>query len=91
MMKTCMEFTCFVMSVAVKTSATDLRVHFKNTFEVVRSIKGMNLESAKRYLKAVIDRKRCIPITHFTGCIGRTSQAHEFGKTQGIFNYFTYK
>ncbi|KAL4498513.1 hypothetical protein ABPG72_019631 [Tetrahymena utriculariae] len=68
---------------AVKTSASDLRVHFKNTYEVVKAIKGLNLENAKRYLKAVIDRKRCIPFTRFTGCIGRTAQAHEFGRTQG--------
>lgn len=73
----------FHVKIAVKTSASDLRVHFKNTYEVVKSVKGMNLENAKRYLKAVIDRKRCIPFTRFTGCIGRTSQAHEFGRTQG--------
>jgi large subunit ribosomal protein L17e len=28
---------------AVKASAKDLRIHFKNTYEVVTAIKGMNL------------------------------------------------
>ncbi len=28
---------------AVKASAKDLRIHFKNTYEVVNIIKGMNL------------------------------------------------
>ncbi|EGR27429.1 hypothetical protein IMG5_196110 [Ichthyophthirius multifiliis] len=68
---------------AVKASAKDLRIHFKNTYEVVNAIKGMNLNFAQRYLKDVLERKRCVPFVRFTGCIGRTAQAKEFGRTQG--------
>ena len=58
---------------SVKASAKDLRVHFKNTYEVVTAIRGMNLGFAQRYLKDVLERKRCIPFVRFTGCIGRTA------------------
>merc|ERR1719345_47855 len=43
----------------------------------------MNLKSAQKYLEAVCEKKRCIPFTRYTGCIGRTPQAKEFKKTQG--------
>jgi len=68
---------------ACKTSGSDLRVHFKNTFEVGRAIKGRGLKSAQKYLQDVLAHKRCIPFTHFNGHVGRTGQAKEFGFTQG--------
>lgn len=56
-----------------KTRGEDLRVHFKNTYEVVRVIKGMTLPEAQKYLKDVANQKRCIPFTRFRGHVGRTA------------------
>merc|ERR1712228_827608 len=44
-----------------KTSGSDIRVHFKNTRESAQAIKGMHLHKAVSYLKAVINKERCIP------------------------------
>ncbi|KRX00125.1 Ribosomal protein L22/L17 [Pseudocohnilembus persalinus] len=68
---------------AAKTSGSDLRIHYKNAYEVVRAIKHMSIPTAQKYLKDVVDHKRCIPFKTHTGCIGRTAQAKEFGVTQG--------
>ena len=68
---------------SAKTKADDLRVHFKNTYEVARAIKGMTVQDAQKYLKDVLAHKRCIPFTRFRGHVGRTGQAKEFGFTQG--------
>lgn len=62
---------------------SDLRVHFKNTVETARAVRGMNLEKAKAYLQAVIDHKRCIPFVHFNGGVGRTAQAKNEGNSIG--------
>lgn len=66
-----------------KTSGSDLRSHFKNTFEVVRALKGMTVQEAQKYLKDVLNHKRIVPFTRFRGGVGRKSQAKEFGCTQG--------
>ena len=68
---------------AVKASGSDLRVHFKNTFETGRAIKGMYLKTAIKYLKDVLGHKRCVPYTRYRNHTGRTAQAKEFGFTQG--------
>ena len=66
-----------------KAAGKDIRVHYKNTYETAKAIKGMTIPKAKQYLKDVLAHRRCIPYTkHFRG-IGRTSQAAEFGKTLG--------
>uniref|UniRef100_A0A0G4FQT2 60S ribosomal protein L17 n=1 Tax=Chromera velia CCMP2878 TaxID=1169474 RepID=A0A0G4FQT2_9ALVE len=70
-------------SKAAKAKGVDLRVHFKNTYEVGTTIKGMSLSKAQKYLEAVLKRQRCVPFRKFTGCIGRTAQAKEWGYTQG--------
>jgi large subunit ribosomal protein L17e len=70
-------------SKAAKALGVDLRTSFKNTWNVAAAIKGMQLEAAKSYLAAVLQKKRCIPIRKFTGCAGRTAQAKEFKHTQG--------
>jgi len=46
---------------ASKASASDLRVHYKNTYNTARALKGMHLKYAIKYLKDVIAHKRCIP------------------------------
>jgi len=66
-----------------KAKGSDLRVHFKNTWQVARAIRGMPLAKAKTYLDQVMDHKRCIPYIKFNHAAGRTPQAKEFGVTQG--------
>merc|ERR1712236_201839 len=61
-----------------KARGSDLRVHFKNTRETAQAIKGMHLNKAVGYLKAVIAQERCIPFNRFSGSIGRTGQTKEF-------------
>eukprot|EP00933_Yihiella_yeosuensis_P077512 TRINITY_DN8802_c0_g1_i1.p1 TRINITY_DN8802_c0_g1~~TRINITY_DN8802_c0_g1_i1.p1 ORF type:complete len:186 (+),score=49.13 TRINITY_DN8802_c0_g1_i1:101-658(+) len=70
-------------SKAAKARGVDLRVHYKNTYEVGQAIKGMGLKEAKQYLQDVCEKKRCIPFRKYTGCIGRTAQAKEFKMSQG--------
>lgn len=66
-----------------KTAAYDVRVHFKNTRETAATIKGMLVENAITFLKAVIDKKTCIPFRRYNGGVGRTGQAKVYGVTQG--------
>ena len=74
---------------AVKARASDIRVHYKNTFEVGRAIRGMTIAKAQKYLKDVLGHKRCIPFVVYNGHVGRTAQAKEFNAPQGIqFLYF---
>jgi len=68
---------------AVKASGSDIRVHYKNTFEVGRAISGLGLRAAIKYMKDVIAHKRCIPFTHFKNHVGRTAQAKEFRTSVG--------
>jgi large subunit ribosomal protein L17e len=66
-----------------RTSAKDLRVHYKNTYETANAIKGLTIPKAKQYLKDVLAHRRCVPYLKHFGGIGRTGQAAEFGKTLG--------
>ncbi|KAM3137073.1 hypothetical protein pb186bvf_010801 [Paramecium bursaria] len=68
---------------SAKAKSSDLRIHFKNTYEVGAAIQGMTLAEAKKYLNDVLLHRRAIPFTRFRGGVGRTSQAQEFGFTQG--------
>ena len=61
-----------------KARGSDLRVHFKNTREAARALKGMNLKKATKYLEDVVAHKRAIPFRRFTGCIGRHAQGKGF-------------
>jgi len=61
----------------------DNRVHFKNTYETVKAIKGMLLHKAQQYLQQVLDHERCVPFTKYDGATGRTGQAKEWGLTHG--------
>jgi len=63
--------------------AFDLRVHFKNTYETAKAIKGMLLDKAISYLEQVLRHERCVPFTKYDGATGRTAQAKEFGLTHG--------
>ena len=68
---------------AARARGKDLRVHFKNTFEVGAAIRGLNLLKAKAYLKDVLEHKQCVPFRRFSGGVGRTAQAKAFKHTQG--------
>jgi len=61
----------------------DLRVHFKNTYETGKAIRGMLLPKAQQYLREVIAHTRCVPFTKYEGATGRTGQAKEWGLTKG--------
>eukprot|EP00178_Gracilaria_changii_P008238 TRINITY_DN25308_c0_g1_i1.p2 TRINITY_DN25308_c0_g1~~TRINITY_DN25308_c0_g1_i1.p2 ORF type:complete len:199 (+),score=18.30 TRINITY_DN25308_c0_g1_i1:58-597(+) len=66
-----------------KARGSDLRVHFKNTINVMNVIKGMPLKKAQQYLKDVLAHKRVIPFKKYWYCVGRTAQAKEFGTNAG--------
>lgn len=68
---------------SVKTKGNELRVHFKNTYEAARVLKGMTIKDAQKYLEQVLEHKRCIPVKRFNSHVARTGQATEFGVTQG--------
>ena len=75
-----------VLLLACKASGKDLRIHYKNSFEVARAVRGMSLKGAQKYLKDVLAHKRCVPFTKFNGHVGRCAQATEFGYSQGLFD-----
>jgi len=60
-----------------------LRVHFKNTYETGKAIKGMLVKKAEQYLNEVLNHTRCVPFTKYEGSTGRTGQAKEWGMTKG--------
>jgi large subunit ribosomal protein L17e len=70
-------------SKSAKASGAYIRVHFKNTKETAMALKGMKVNQATKYLEDVKQHKRCIPFRVFSGGVGRTAQAKEFGVTQG--------
>ncbi len=66
-----------------RSAGRDIRVHYKNTYETAKAIRGMTVSNAKKYLNEVLAQRRCIPYTKYFGGIGRTGQAAQFGKTLG--------
>ena len=62
-----------------KARGSDLRVHFKNTHETARAIKGMPLKRAVRFLENVKEKKEIVPFRHFNGGVGRKAQAKAWG------------
>ncbi|GJJ15548.1 hypothetical protein Clacol_009826 [Clathrus columnatus] len=63
--------------------AEHMRTHFKNMREVAAAISGMKLTKAYTYLGDVQEHKQAIPYRRFTGGVGRTGQAAQFGAVQG--------
>jgi len=49
----------------VKASGREVRVSHKSAREICKTIKGMMLTQAKKYLKDVMDKKRAVPFTRF--------------------------
>lgn len=78
-------------SKCVMASGKHVRVHYKNTYEVMAAIKKdkkknpMKLMKAKAYLEQVLRMERCIPFRKYTRSVGRTAQIKEFKgiSTQG--------
>lgn len=62
----------------------DLRVHYKNTYNVARACKGLRLNKAISYMDACLERKQIIPFRVYTGGVGRHAQCkvfkHELGR-----------
>merc|ERR1711974_87991 len=65
-----------------KARCSDLRIHYKNTHEPARAIKGMGLLQAQKYLEDVLEHKAAIPFRRHRGGIGRAAQAKIYGTTQ---------
>ena len=72
-----------VHSRSAKARGSNLRVHFKNTYETARAISKMPFKRAVTYLKNVIAHKECVPFRRFNGAVGRCAQAKQFNTTQG--------
>ena len=62
-----------------------MRAHFKNTYETARSVKGMKLKKAIKYLEDVLEHKNAVPVRRFNSHVARTPQAKLHGATQGRF------
>ena len=60
-----------------------MRVHFKNTFETARAVKGLKLKRAIKYMEDVREHKQCVPYRRHTGHGGRATQAKIHGVTLG--------
>lgn len=72
-----------VSAKSAKAKISDLRCHFKNTFETANVINGMPLRKAQQLYRQVLAKTRCIPFRRYNGKIGRTAQAKEWGQTKG--------
>merc|ERR1711959_486870 len=67
-----------------KTRSKYVRVHFKNTRETAKMLKNMNLRKAQRYLKDVVEHKRCVPFLRYNKSAGRCAQAKQFSSGPGF-------
>ena len=51
-----------------------LRVSFKQSREVAKTLSGMRLERALKYLEAVKNHKEAVPMRRYAGGTGRAAQ-----------------
>jgi len=54
----------------VKASGRDLRVSPKHAREVCKTIKGMKLDQAKKYLRQVMEKKKPVPFRRYKKKVG---------------------
>ncbi|MEM2419539.1 MAG: 50S ribosomal protein L22 [Candidatus Bathyarchaeia archaeon] len=54
----------------VKASGREVRVSHKSAREICKTIKGMNLTEAKRFLRDVIAKKKAVPFTRYKKKLG---------------------
>lgn len=66
-------------------SGSYLRVHFKNTRETARAIRGMHLKKAISYMQRVIAREDIVPFRRYNGGVGRKSMCKKYKCSQGRF------
>ena len=65
-------------SKAAKARVSHLRVHYKHCREICAAIKGRNVVKAQSYLKDVLVQKEGIPMTKYTGGVGRHAVAKQY-------------
>ncbi|MCD6445634.1 50S ribosomal protein L22 [Candidatus Bathyarchaeota archaeon] len=70
----------------VKVSGREVRVSHKSAREVCKTIKGMMLDEAKKYLKEVMDKKKPVPFTRF-----KKKAAHRHGLQKGFAGRYPVK
>ena len=63
-----------LMEKSCSAKATNLRVHFKNTRETGKSLKGMSLKRAQQFLKNVISKTEIVPFSRYKYGVSRKSQ-----------------
>jgi large subunit ribosomal protein L22 len=61
----------------VKASGREIRMSSKHAREVCRTIKGMRLNKAKRFLKDVMAKKKPVPFYRFTKKLGHRHGMHK--------------
>ena len=61
----------------VKASAREIRVSHKSAREICRTIRGMMLTQAKRYLRDVVAKKKPVPYRRFTKKLGHRHGLHK--------------
>ena len=55
--------------------ADDLRVHYKNTYETARALRGMNLHKALNYLDNVLEHRAVIPFRRYNDGVSRKAMS----------------
>ncbi len=60
--------------VVAKAKGTNFRAHFKHMREVTHNVRGMRIDKAIIFLEDVLQYKRAIQFTKYTGGIGRHAQ-----------------
>ena len=66
-----------------KGKKDDAKVHFKNTWETARVLKGMSIPRARKYLHNVISTKESVPFVKYNGGVSR--KANPWGVSQVRF------
>ena len=70
-----------VASKSAKAIQCDVRSSFKNCYNVVQAIRGLKLETAKKYLQQALNRERIIPFNRYKSGVSRKAQCKEFKET----------
>ncbi len=68
-----------------KASGRDMKISPKNTREVCNTIKGMDLDVAKRYLEGVINKEKPVPFRRFNKKVGHRHGMKQFKWHSGRF------
>lgn len=70
----------------VKASAREIRVSHKAAREVCKTVKGMMLTQAKKYLQDVMDKRKPVPYRRYTKKLG-----HHHGLTKAFVGRYPVK